>query len=403
MIKKSKSKESFLHKEPAKGENTPQKNLSSSCSSSPIPSDSQSTTFSTSKSNDSSFYKEYLLSLGEIYLSNLQLKLATDINIKNINLDDANNDKDKEMQKKGEDFEINSEKDYLGKKKKIRFKSIKIVDSLKTLKSDSKMKFNVYRPYRNIIKKFVTNNSDKIKYGLGDGKWSFDEHIKYIEGIAMYGKNWSNISKYVGTRTPIQVRSHSQKFYHKLKAIEDNEFNINFQNKNIKNIFDMLYLIKERNKSNNNEKEYIINVLTSLTKNLNYKFLTKTEQDKVNDKNDDFKKVNEKNVANNNIEIIEDSEKKIDDSKIKIDTDINDKLIDSNIKEKEEKKTDDNYNDKKEEEVYNEYINTSGNQKFIFDDGVLISKNELTFSDIIYLDKKKRNYMQMQNQNSLYS
>jgi hypothetical protein len=73
MIKKSKSKENFLHKEPAKGENTPQKNLSSSCSSSPIPSDSQSTTFSTSKSNDSSFYKEYLLSLGEIYLSNLQL------------------------------------------------------------------------------------------------------------------------------------------------------------------------------------------------------------------------------------------------------------------------------------------------------------------------------------------
>ena len=259
------------------------------------------------------------------------------------------------MQKKGEDFEINSEKDYLGKKKKIRFKSIKKVDSLKTLKSDSKMKFNVYRPYRNIIKKFVTNNSDKIKYGLGDGKWSFDEHIKYIEGIAMYGKNWSNISKYVGTRTPIQVRSHSQKFYDKLKTIINNEFDINFQNKNIKNIFDMLYLIKERNKSNNNEKEYIINVLTSLTKNLNYKFLTKTEQDKVNDKNDDFKKVNEKNVANNNIEIIEDSEKKIDDSKIKIDTDINDKLIDSNIKEKEEKKTDDNHNDKKEEEVYNQF------------------------------------------------
>ena len=284
----------------------------------------------------------------------------------------------------------------------------------------------------------------KINKNIDDGRWSYNEHIKFIEAIVKFGKNWSNIAKYLGTRTPNQVRSHSQKFYFKLRDIKNNELNINFQNRNIKNIFDIIYLIKERKKSNDDENEYVINTLISLTKNLNYNFLQDLYKNKIKEQNKDIINVNKKDVFKNDIKTIEDPEKKIDDSK-KIETDINEKLINNNIKENEEQKEekitlDNNINDisifkikveesedenvgeekeesenekaekadekeeaeeeeleerevEKEEEIPYEYIYTQENQKYIFVDGILFPENALNFSDMINLDYQKRNFM----------
>jgi SHAQKYF class myb-like DNA-binding protein len=43
------------------------------------------------------------------------------------------------------------------------------------------------------------------------GSWMPCENEKFVEALEKYGKNWSKISKSVGTRTPTQVKSRFQK------------------------------------------------------------------------------------------------------------------------------------------------------------------------------------------------
>ena len=49
------------------------------------------------------------------------------------------------------------------------------------------------------------------------GRWTTEEHILFIRALILYGGNWKEITKYVGTRSTIQIRSHAQKFFLKLK------------------------------------------------------------------------------------------------------------------------------------------------------------------------------------------
>jgi SHAQKYF class myb-like DNA-binding protein len=49
-----------------------------------------------------------------------------------------------------------------------------------------------------------------------EGKWTDEEHVKFLQGLIMYGKNWNKIQKYIITRTCPQTRSHAQKFFRKL-------------------------------------------------------------------------------------------------------------------------------------------------------------------------------------------
>jgi SHAQKYF class myb-like DNA-binding protein len=42
-----------------------------------------------------------------------------------------------------------------------------------------------------------------------DGRWTDEEHAKFIEGLFMYGKNWNKVHKHVVTRSSAQTRSHA--------------------------------------------------------------------------------------------------------------------------------------------------------------------------------------------------
>jgi len=42
------------------------------------------------------------------------------------------------------------------------------------------------------------------------GRWSADEHSKYIKAVELFGKNWKKVSAYVETRTPSQVKTHAR-------------------------------------------------------------------------------------------------------------------------------------------------------------------------------------------------
>ena len=48
------------------------------------------------------------------------------------------------------------------------------------------------------------------------GKRSQAEHLRFLRGLRVYGRDWKQISRVVRTRDSRQVKSHAQKFFIKL-------------------------------------------------------------------------------------------------------------------------------------------------------------------------------------------
>lgn len=61
------------------------------------------------------------------------------------------------------------------------------------------------------------------KLGKSTGRWTREEHKKFIEGLKKYGKNWKKVEGFIGTRTGTQIRSHAQKFFNRIKREVDNK------------------------------------------------------------------------------------------------------------------------------------------------------------------------------------
>lgn len=55
------------------------------------------------------------------------------------------------------------------------------------------------------------------RLGKSTGRWTHQEHILFIEGLKIYGKNWKKVESYIGTRTGTQIRSHAQKFFNRIR------------------------------------------------------------------------------------------------------------------------------------------------------------------------------------------
>lgn len=48
------------------------------------------------------------------------------------------------------------------------------------------------------------------------GRWTKEEHQRFIDGLKLFGKNWKKVEEHVGTRNGAQIRSHAQKFFNRL-------------------------------------------------------------------------------------------------------------------------------------------------------------------------------------------
>ena len=63
------------------------------------------------------------------------------------------------------------------------------------------------------------NNNNK---SCEQGRWTREEHELFLQGMAIFGKNWKQVQQLIKTRTAAQIRSHAQKYFQKIaKATND--------------------------------------------------------------------------------------------------------------------------------------------------------------------------------------
>ena len=55
------------------------------------------------------------------------------------------------------------------------------------------------------------------------GRWTDDEHARFLRGLELFGKKWSKVADVVQSRTTIQVRSHAQKYLKKFEEESDDD------------------------------------------------------------------------------------------------------------------------------------------------------------------------------------
>ena len=60
-------------------------------------------------------------------------------------------------------------------------------------------------------------NSESNPNEYHSGRWTNEEHQKFIEGILKYGNEWKRVQSIIKTRSSTQARSHAQKFFLRLK------------------------------------------------------------------------------------------------------------------------------------------------------------------------------------------
>lgn len=68
--------------------------------------------------------------------------------------------------------------------------------------------------------KLVFLKGANLQSNSENGRWSREEHNRFIEAIIIYGNDWKKVQKHVATRTSTQARSHAQKFLMKLRHCE---------------------------------------------------------------------------------------------------------------------------------------------------------------------------------------
>ena len=94
------------------------------------------------------------------------------------------------------------------------------------------------------------------------GRWSKEEHQKFIEGILKYGNEWRKVQKIIKSRSSTQARSHAQKFFLKLKK-ELNAGVLSDSDKIVEYIISSCDKPKQSIKISSDQKEKLMSVIRS--------------------------------------------------------------------------------------------------------------------------------------------
>ena len=135
-------------------------------------------------------------------------------------------------------------------------------------------------------------NVKKIKQNeqnAKEGRWTFEEHCHFLEAISKYGSNWKKIEEAMITkaRTRLQINSHFQKFFKKLKTCKDTKLGIDFTSKSIVNLEDMIQHIKTVNANYN-----IVEIFLYFSKDMRF---NKKSKNNLKSENDSFNVINQIN------------------------------------------------------------------------------------------------------------
>lgn len=75
-------------------------------------------------------------------------------------------------------------------------------------------------PVAEVVEAYMkTTNSKKkkIKSTKNTGRWTEDEHYKFLQGVSQHGKDCNKIAAMIPSRTTLQVRTHAQKYFQKME------------------------------------------------------------------------------------------------------------------------------------------------------------------------------------------
>ena len=98
---------------------------------------------------------------------------------------------------------------------------------------------------------------------FNSGRWTDEEHIKFINGMLEYGNEWKLVQKIIKTRTSTQARSHAQKFFLKIKnSIKKKEL-ITEPEEMLNYIFNSDKTINEGIPLNDQQKKRLLDVIMS--------------------------------------------------------------------------------------------------------------------------------------------
>lgn len=93
---------------------------------------------------------------------------------------------------------------------------------------DSKCKNKIFEQ---IKEETIHSSSLEPSAGFNVGRWTEEEHSKFLKGILEYGNEWKMVQKIIKTRSSTQARSHAQKFFLKIKkCIKSQKMQFNEEN-----------------------------------------------------------------------------------------------------------------------------------------------------------------------------
>jgi SHAQKYF class myb-like DNA-binding protein len=93
----------------------------------------------------------------------------------------------------------------------------KIIQNVKLTETENKKNSNKRKRSEEKYEAFPYSNNINIKNENNSGRWTAEEHRKFLEGLLLYKNDWTRIQKHIKTRCTSQVRSHAQKFVVRFK------------------------------------------------------------------------------------------------------------------------------------------------------------------------------------------
>jgi SHAQKYF class myb-like DNA-binding protein len=90
----------------------------------------------------------------------------------------------------------------------------KLKKSKDTNVSQTEVNSEDVRKKRRLTKRNAIAKSDMCK----GGKWTEEEHQRFLDAMEMFGNIWKKVENYIGTRSTAQIRSHAQKHFRRLRT-----------------------------------------------------------------------------------------------------------------------------------------------------------------------------------------